>query len=169
VTAPVRRWPVVAVIGGGRAPEDVEAVAEAVGALVVDAGAALLTGGRGGVMAAASRGAVRARGAARLPPVLGVLPTYDRSDANAFVDLVLPTGLGHARNAVVVASADVVVAIGGESGTLSELALARKLGRPVVVVAGTGGVSDRVARLLPGVEVADGVDELGEWLSVSLG
>lgn len=143
------RWPVVAVIGAGQADAPTCALARAVGALVVGAGASLVTGGRGGVMAAASQGAHAARAAARQPPILAILPGYDRAEANPWADLVLPTGLGHARNALVVAAADLVIVIGGEAGTLSELGLACKLGRPVCLLAGSGGVADRALDLLP--------------------
>ena len=145
-----QRWPVVAVVGGGQAGAEACALALAVGALVVGAGASLVTGGRGGVMAAASQGAHRARGPARIPPILAILPGYDRAEAHPWADLVLPTGLGHARNALVVAAADLVIVIGGEAGTLSEVGLACKLGKPVCLLAGSGGVADGVGDLLPG-------------------
>lgn len=143
------RWPVVAVIGGAEAGEGALDAARAVGRAAISSGCALVTGGRGGVMAAASQGARQARGQALAPPVIAVLPTYRHSQANPWADLVLPTGLGHARNAIVVASADLVVAIGGAAGTLSEVGLACKLGRPVLLVKGTGGVSGRLAGVLP--------------------
>lgn len=119
--------PAVAVVGPGRADPDAEAVAEEVGACVARAGALLVTGGLGGVMAAASRGAHAAGGT-----VLGLLPGDRRSDANPWVTVAVPTGLGELRNWLVVRAADAVVAVGGEHGTLSEIALALKLGRPVV-------------------------------------
>lgn len=117
----------IAVIGAGEADEATTSLAEAVGARVANAGALLVTGGLGGVMAAASRGAREAGGT-----VLGLLPGDSRADANPWVTIVVPTGLGELRNWLVVRAADAVVAIGGEHGTLSELALALKLGRPVV-------------------------------------
>ncbi len=165
---PAGRWPVVAVVGGGDADPRAEQLAEAVGAVVVQRGAALLTGGRGGVMGAASRGAAQARGDARTPPILAVLPGYDRAQANPWADLVLPTGLGHARNALVVAGADVVVVVGGAAGTLSEVGLARKLDRPVLVLAGSGGISDRVPGLLDGIEAVADVAALDRRLAALL-
>lgn len=143
-------WPVVAICGGGAADPQAELAASALGAVVMRLGAALLTGGRGGVMAAASRGARQARGDAAVPPVIALLPGADRAAANPWADLVLPTALGDARNAVLVTAAQVVLVVGGGPGTLSEVGLARKAGRPVVVVGGTGGVADRAADLLPG-------------------
>jgi hypothetical protein len=89
----------------------------------------VVTGGLGGVMAAASRGAREAGGT-----TLGVLPGLDRSDANEWVDVAVPTGMGEARNALVVRAADALVAVGGAWGTLSEIALARKAGKPVAGV-----------------------------------
>lgn len=87
----------------------------------------MVTGGLGGVMEAASRGARQAGGL-----TLGILPGTDRGDANPHVEVAVPTGMGEARNALVVRAADGLIAIGGEWGTLSEIALARKGGKPVV-------------------------------------
>lgn len=134
----------VSVIGDGDVPPgDARlAVAEAVGRGIVDAGWVLVTGGRGGVMAAACRGG---RSAAGWAPgrVVGVLPGTDAADANPWVDTVLPTGLGLARN-VIVAQSEAVVAVGGRAGTLSEIALAWQLGRHVVALRG-GGWAGRLA------------------------
>ncbi len=102
-------------------------VATNVGRLAAERGWVVITGGLGGVMEAASRGAAEAGGT-----TVGILPTYDASSANDYVKIIIPTGLGHARNAVVVAAADAVVAVGGRFGTLSEIALALKLGKPVI-------------------------------------
>ena len=117
----------VAVIGPGRADEETAARAEEVGRLLAEAGAVVVCGGLGGVMAAACRGAKSAGGT-----TVGLLPGLDRGDANPYVDVAIPTGLGEARNVLVVRAADVVVAVGGEFGTLSELAFALKVGTPVV-------------------------------------
>jgi uncharacterized protein (TIGR00725 family) len=121
---------VVAVIGQSSPGSGPEAeAAEAVGAALAQAGATVVTGGMGGVMAAASRGARRAGGT-----VIGVVPGTDRGQALAEADAVVATGIGEARDLAVVASADAVVAIGGGWGTLAEIGLARKLGRPVVLL-----------------------------------
>jgi uncharacterized protein (TIGR00725 family) len=117
----------VAVIGPGDAAADELEAAEEVGRLLAEAGAVVVCGGLGGVMEAACRGA---RAAAGL--TVGILPGRSRRDANPFVEVAVPTGLGEARNALVVRSADAVVAIGGAYGTLSEIALALKGGTPVV-------------------------------------
>lgn len=121
----------VAVIGGSTAPEDALRAAEELGCRIIDQGWRLVTGGLGGVMEAASRGAHRASGY-REGDVLGILPGADRSAANPWVDIVLPSGMGVARNVLVVSMAHAVVAVGGGAGTLSEMALAWQLGRPVV-------------------------------------
>jgi hypothetical protein len=132
------RRKVMAVIGAGAdlAP-GVYAAAQELGCLAVDAGFRVATGGLGGVMEAVSRGAHESarwsEGA-----VVGVLPGYDAGAANAWVDVVIASGLGIARNVVLVASADVVVAVGGCAGTLSELAVAWQLGKPIVALAGHG-------------------------------
>lgn len=112
----------------GSGPEH-EAPAEAVGRLLAQRGATVVTGGRGEVMAAASRGAKQAGGT-----TVGILPGESRAEANPWVDHVVVTGIGHARNLAVVASADAVIAVGGRYGTLAEVAFALVLGRPVVVL-----------------------------------
>jgi uncharacterized protein (TIGR00725 family) len=126
-------WPVgadrpyVAVVGGSIADQRVDEAAEAVGRGLARRGAVLVSGGLGGVMEAACRGA-RAEGGT----TLGILPGADRADANPFVDVAVPTGMGEARNALVVRAADAIVAVAGEFGTLSEIALALRLDKPVV-------------------------------------
>jgi uncharacterized protein (TIGR00725 family) len=147
----VRRSPQVAVSGGGSDPgSEALRAAEQVGRGLAEAGVALVCGGLGGVMEAAARGAAEAGG-----EVIGILPGEDPETANQYVTRVVATGTGHARNLAVVASADAVIAIGGEWGTLSEIAFARRLDRPVVTlgswhVAGAGAMEDA-----PGIEAAD--------------
>jgi uncharacterized protein (TIGR00725 family) len=119
--------PYVAVIGPGRASSRELASAEEVGAGLADLGAVVVTGGLGGVMEAASRGARSRRG-----HTVGILPGDDRAAANGWVEVAITTGMGELRNGLVVRSADVLVAVGGGHGTLSEIALGLKLGRPVV-------------------------------------
>jgi uncharacterized protein (TIGR00725 family) len=120
--------PYVAVVGAGAdVAADVLADAEAVGAELARRGAVVVCGGLGGVMEAACRGA-RAKGGV----TLGILPGFDRADANEWVGVAVATGLGELRNGLVVRSADAVIAIAGEYGTLSEIALALKAGLRVV-------------------------------------
>jgi uncharacterized protein (TIGR00725 family) len=116
-----------AVTGPGASSSAEEQAAEAVGRGLAQAGVIVLTGGLGGVMAAASRGAASAGGL-----TLGLLPGADRSTANEWVSIAIPTGLGELRNGLLVRAAEVVIAIGGGFGTLSEVALALKTGVPVV-------------------------------------
>jgi uncharacterized protein (TIGR00725 family) len=128
-----RRPPFVAVIGDGdpRGPDAPRILewAEEVGHLLARGGATVVTGGLGGVMRAASRGALSAGG-----HTIGILPGADPAEANEFVQIPVATGLGVARNLVVVTSADAAVAIGGRHGTLSEIGLALRMGRHVVAL-----------------------------------
>ena len=119
--------PHVAVVGGSMAGADVCQVAETVGRELARHGAVVVCGGLGGVMEAACRGAKAAGGT-----TVGILPGDDRAEANPFVDIAVPTGMGEARNALLVRAVDAVVAVAGEFGTLSEIALALRLGKPVV-------------------------------------
>ena len=122
--------PYVAVVGaGGDAAAELLALAEAVGTELARHGAVVVTGGLGGVMEAACRGARAAGGT-----TLGILPGSDRAAANSFVDIAVASGMGELRNGLVVRCADAVVAVGGEYGTLSEIALALKAGKVVVGV-----------------------------------
>ena len=104
-----------------------EALAEEVGRRVAEAGAALICGGLSGVMEAACRGAQRAGGR-----TIGIVPGTDRAEANPFVEVAVATGMGQTRNAIIVLTADVLIAIGGGFGTLSEIGLALRHGKPVV-------------------------------------
>jgi hypothetical protein len=116
----------VSVIGSGAEHEE---RAEEVGRLLAESGATVVTGGLGEVMAAASRGAKHAGGT-----TIGILPGETRDGLNEWVDHVVVTGIGHARNLAVVASGDAVIAVGGRYGTLAEIGLALTLARLVVVL-----------------------------------
>ncbi len=117
----------VSVIGGGMASPREESLAEEVGRLLAQHGFGVVCGGRWGVMAAVCRGAKAAGGI-----TVGILPSDSPEDANPWVDVAIPTGMGEARNALVVASGEAAIAVGGEYGTLSEIALALKMGKRVV-------------------------------------
>jgi len=137
------RRPAIAVIGGGEgASVEVLELAHKVGAEIGAHGATLICGGRGGVMEAAARGAFE-RGA----HTIGILPGYDHGAANPHIEFAIATGMGEARNAVVIGSADAVVALAGEGGTLSEIGFALKVGRPIVAL--------RAWAHIDGVEHAD--------------
>ena len=116
----------VSVIGSGTEHEE---NAEQIGRLLAERGATVVTGGLGDVMAAAARGAKSVGGT-----TIGILPTETRGSANEWIDYVVVTGIGHARNLAVVASGDAVIAVGGRYGTLAEIGLALTLGRPVIVL-----------------------------------
>ncbi|HVS28440.1 MAG TPA: TIGR00725 family protein [Solirubrobacteraceae bacterium] len=117
----------VGVIGASDADDALAALAEGVGRALGRAGAALVCGGLGGVMEAACRGAREEGGL-----TIGLLPGSDRGGANPWVQVALPTGMGELRNGLIVRAADVLVAVGGGYGTLSEIAFALRAGKPVV-------------------------------------
>lgn len=142
-TRPERRL-IGAVVGCARDGSEGEADAEALGRALVDAGFRVVSGGLGGVMRAASRGA-RSSEIYRPGDVIGVLPGYRADDANEFVDIPICTGLQHGRNLIVAATGDVVFAVGGRSGTLSEIALAWTLGKPVLCVGTAEGWASELA------------------------
>ncbi len=116
-------------VGSGEASGELYEKARKVGRLAAERGATIVCGGRSGVMEAAARGATEAGGTA-----IGILPDEDRERANNYLTYSISTGTGHARNLAVVCSGDVVVAVGGEYGTLSEIGLALKVGRPVIAL-----------------------------------
>jgi uncharacterized protein (TIGR00725 family) len=119
----------VAVVGSGTARGELYEQAREVGRLVAEREATVVCGGLSGVMEAAARGATEAGGTA-----IGILPGEDRSRQNEYLTYSVATGAGQARNLAVVCSADVVIAVGGEYGTLSEIGLALKIGHPVVAL-----------------------------------
>ncbi len=121
---------IIAVVGGEEAPPEALAQAEAVGRELARRGCTLICGGRGGVMEAACRGAREAGGR-----TVGVLPGTDRSEMNPYVELAIVSGVGRARNLIVVLSADAVIAVDGGYGTLSEIGFALQYGKPVVGLA----------------------------------
>ena len=139
----------IGVVGESVCSRATARTAERVGAAIARAGAVLFCGGRTGVMEAASRGAARAGG-----DVVGVLPGFSRRDANRWVTIPVVTGMDQARNVVLVRSCDAVIAIGGSYGTLSEIALALKLGVPVVGLR-TWRLAPPDARRLPLLRVRD--------------
>jgi uncharacterized protein (TIGR00725 family) len=121
----------ISVIGGGRCSAAEYHLAEQVGQLIGQRQAVLVCGGLSGVMEAAARGAKQAGGT-----TIGILPGIERLPANAYLDFVITTGVGQARNLAVVSSGDAVIAVGGGFGTLSEIGLAAKIGRPVIILGG---------------------------------
>lgn len=134
-----QRRPVLSVIGdGGTLAPEVRNLCLELGERAVDAGFRVACGGLGGVMEAVSEGAHRSK-FYREGDTVGLLPSYDRDTANPWIDVVIPTGMQIARNVLVVAMADVVIAVAGGAGTLSEMALAWQLGKPIVGLTLSGG------------------------------
>jgi uncharacterized protein (TIGR00725 family) len=138
----------ISVIGSG---SEWEPQAEEVGRFLAERGCIVVTGGGGEVMAAAARGAKEAGGT-----TIGILPSESAVEANDWIDHVVVTGIGHARNLAVAASGDAVIAVGGSWGTVSEIAFARRLGRPVVALAGAVEVEgEGILRASTPVEAVD--------------
>ncbi len=117
----------IGVIGGRSCPPELEKMAEEVGRLIAHKGWGLVCGGMGGIMEAAARGCQSAGGL-----TVGILPGDDFTSGNPFLDVVIPTGLGIARNLLVVRAAAGLIAIDGQYGTLSEIAFALQLGKPLI-------------------------------------
>jgi uncharacterized protein (TIGR00725 family) len=153
---------VVAVCGpGGEVAPELLRAAEHVGTLLAAAGVDVVTGGLDGVMAAAARGARAAGGRA-----IGVLPGTDARAGNEYLSMALATGLGQLRNGLVVNAADAVIAVGGSWGTLSEIALAGRAAKPVVVIHGWQ-IRDEAGRPVP-VATADDAEEAVAFVLQSL-
>jgi len=146
----------VAVVGAGDCAEGSEAwqLAEEVGRQLAEAGVTVVCGGRTGVMEAACRGAVQAGGEA-----IGIVAGISAEEANPHCTHVVASGIGQARNLAVVASGAATIAIGGEWGTLSEIGLARKIGRPVVILRSWGLTGRERMEGAPGVIPADTAEE----------
>lgn len=123
----MKRLRLISVIGGATCTKEESQLAEQVGTLLAKRGAAVVTGGRTGVMESASRGAVSAGGI-----TIGILPGSDPDSGNDYLKIAIPTGLGHTRNTLVAQAGEAVIAIGGSYGTLSEISFAIKTGRKVI-------------------------------------
>jgi uncharacterized protein (TIGR00725 family) len=136
---PVRKI-IIGVIGASQPSSAGLQMAEEVGCEIATRGAVLVCGGLGGVMEAAAKGAAEAGG-----EVIGLLPGPDRRSANSYVTLPVPTNMGHARNVIIAHTAEALIAVEGEYGTLSETAIALKLGKPVFVLPGGQLVPGTVA------------------------
>jgi uncharacterized protein (TIGR00725 family) len=141
--------PVIAVIGGRRADKFLLKEAREAGRLIAERGALLVTGGLGGIMEAASEGAQSAGGL-----TIGILPQDNKERANQYVDVPLATGLGIGRNVIIARTADAAIAIGGEYGTLSEIAFALQMEKPVI-----GIRSWDVKGVIPAADAEDAVEK----------
>jgi len=137
--------PMLAIIGNaGDISEDLIKLAADVGRIAVDAGFRVICGGLDGVMEAACNGAKHSTKYTE-GDIIGILPGYDRKVANDFLDIIIPTGLELGRNIILVASSDVIISIGGKAGTLSEIALAWQLKKPIIALEPSGGWSGKLA------------------------
>ncbi|MCA1945612.1 MAG: TIGR00725 family protein [Desulfovibrio sp.] len=159
VARPPRNLPRVSVIGAGQCDPATYAAAYALGQGLAGLGVAVVTGGLGGVMEAASAGA-QSRGGL----TIGMLPGTRREDANAYVEVPVVTGLSHMRNVLVVLNGDVVVAVEGGWGTLSEFAFARKMGKVVVAMGKWSTLPDAI----PAQDAASAVARVRETLGSML-
>ncbi len=145
---PAVRKTVIAIVGAGKCSRKLRDMAAAAGRYVAEQGGVVVCGGMSGVMEGAARGAREAGGV-----TIGILPGTDKSDANEFIDFALPTGFGEARNIMVVRAADAVIAFPGKYGTLSEMAFALKMKKPLVSV-GAWKLGDDIVQIDDPVEAA---------------
>lgn len=141
----------VAVVGSSTPDSPSIALAAEVGRSIASTGAILICGGLRGIMEAAARGAKERGGL-----TVGIVPSYQKETANPYIDVVIVSGLGHARNVLVAASGDVLVALPGSHGTLSEVSVALKLGKPVFGMTAWGEIQ--------GVRLLDRVEDLHKEL-----
>jgi len=135
----------VGIIGDSLEKPQHNNIAEEMGKLIALNGYSLVTGGRFGVMGAASKGARTVDPRPETSRVIGILPGTDGSDANPYVDYIIPTGIGWARNQIVVLASDIIVAIGGGAGTLSEMSFAWVYNKPVIAFDGMDGWSTKLS------------------------
>lgn len=137
---PSNRRPQVAIIGSSEADAQLLSLAEQTGRVVAACGAALVTGGRGGIMEAASKGCAEAGGT-----VIAIVPGTGMDEANGYAHFVVPTGMGWARNVITGIAGDVVIVLGGAAGTLSEIAYAWMYDRPILALRPSGGWAEKAA------------------------
>ncbi len=139
----------VAVVGSERCDERIYRMAYEVGRLLAERGCVVINGGLGGVMEASSAGAKLKGGL-----TVGIIPSDRKEDANQYIDVVIVTDMGHARNVIIAQSCDAMIAVGGGYGTISEMAIALKLGKKVVAI--------EPEVVLPGLEIAESPEEAVE-------
>lgn len=152
-----RRHTIIGVIGAAQPSPQGLVLAESVGREIARRGAVLVCGGLGGVMEAAARGAFEAGG-----EVVGVLPGAESTSANPYVTLAVPTNMGHARNVIIAHTAEALIAVEGEYGTLSETAIGLKLGKPVIVLPGAQAVAGTLSADSAGAAVSIAFESLNK-------
>ncbi|MBP8645676.1 MAG: TIGR00725 family protein [Syntrophobacteraceae bacterium] len=156
--------PIIGVIGTGNSTPALDTLAREVGREIARCGAILVCGGLGGVMEAAAAGAKEVGGT-----TVGILPGSGVEDANPYIDVPIATNMGQARNAVIVHTADVLIAVDGEYGTLSEMAMALKIGKPVIALKPRFSIPEVVVMEHPREAVEKAISALGECGTSFLG
>lgn len=151
-----KKRPVIGVIGPGRCSGKIKKNAEIIGRLIAASGAVLVCGGLGGVMEAAAKGAKEKGGT-----TIGIIPSDNKEDANKYIDIVIPSGIGEARNLLIIRTADVVIALPGMFGTLSEMAFCMKTKTPLVSLQ-AWDISDRIIRVEDPVKAVEEALKLAE-------
>ncbi len=146
--------PFIAVVGAGKCSKKMKDLAETVGKAIAEKGGILVCGGMGGVMEAAAKGAKAKKGL-----TIGILPGDAKAEANPYIDIAIPTGIGDARNLAVIKTADGVVALPGKYGTLSEMAFCLKLEKPMVSLS-AWNISDKVERFDNPVKAVERIFQL---------
>ncbi|WP_407356839.1 TIGR00725 family protein [Methanolobus sp. WCC5] len=147
----------IGVIGAGTCDARIRRIAEEVGAEIAGKNAMLICGGLGGVMEASAKGAKRAGGI-----TVGVLPGDNRLSANPYIDIAIVTEMGHARNVIIARSADALIAIAGEYGTLSEIAHSLKMGKTVVTLESKWDIEGTIKAKDPKEAVRIVIDSIGQ-------
>ena len=153
-TARMKKIPLIAVIGGRKADRTLKKEAEEVGGLIAQSGGILVCGGLHGIMGSASKGAKNAGGM-----TVGILPQEHTKDANPFIDVAIATGLGIGRNVIIARTADALIAVGGEYGTLSEIAFGLQMKKPVIGI----GTWD-IRGIIPAQDAKEAVAKVFELL-----
>lgn len=151
---------IFAVIGSNSCSRQEAAIAEQVGVEIAKVDGLLICGGKGGIMEAACRGAKKFGGT-----TIGILPDEDYSAVNKYVNIPIVTGMGEARNIIIVRSADIIIAISGEYGTLNEIALALKIGKPVIGI-GTWELSKKGKKVKSIIQASDAHDAITKALAI---
>jgi len=146
---PHKRKPIIAVIGGGECTKELQNSAADIGRFIAENGGVVICGGLGGVMEGAARGAKKGGGT-----TIGVIPSSNKYDANEYIDYVIVTGLGEARNLIIVKTADAIVALPGKYGTLTEMAFALHAGKPIVSVTKAWDLGDEILQFDDPLEAA---------------